>query len=163
MLLPQRRPLTTIGPIAERSALAVALPAGYTRLLLPAYAADRDAPALPLFGYTFACVVDDRLHVAAMRTDEGEDWEPRTFGAGELEGIDRAAASHAIRTTACCGKSRCARASTAVSRRRTSFWSAVRPRCPVSPQCNARCIGCISEQEPDAGVPSPQARDRPTR
>ena len=29
---------------------------------------------------------------------------------------------------------------------------------PVSPKCNARCIGCISEQEPDAGVPSPQAR-----
>jgi len=29
---------------------------------------------------------------------------------------------------------------------------------PVSPKCNARCIGCISEQEPDAGLPSPQAR-----
>ena len=29
---------------------------------------------------------------------------------------------------------------------------------PVSPKCNARCIGCISEQDDDAGVPSPQAR-----
>jgi molybdenum cofactor biosynthesis enzyme MoaA len=29
---------------------------------------------------------------------------------------------------------------------------------PVSPKCNARCIGCISEQEADAGIPSPQAR-----
>ena len=27
---------------------------------------------------------------------------------------------------------------------------------PVSPKCNARCVGCISEQEPDAGLPSPQ-------
>jgi hypothetical protein len=52
MLLPQRRPLTTIGPVAGRDAMAVALPAGYTRLLLPAYAAERNAPALPLFGYT---------------------------------------------------------------------------------------------------------------
>jgi molybdenum cofactor biosynthesis enzyme MoaA len=29
---------------------------------------------------------------------------------------------------------------------------------PVSPKCNARCVGCISEQEPDAGLPSPQTR-----
>ncbi|MFZ0364723.1 MAG: hypothetical protein WAL67_11010, partial [Candidatus Cybelea sp.] len=33
MLLPKRRPLTTIGPIAGRTAMAVALPSGYTRLL----------------------------------------------------------------------------------------------------------------------------------
>jgi molybdenum cofactor biosynthesis enzyme MoaA len=29
---------------------------------------------------------------------------------------------------------------------------------PVSPTCNARCVGCISEQEPDAGIPSTQTR-----
>jgi molybdenum cofactor biosynthesis enzyme MoaA len=29
---------------------------------------------------------------------------------------------------------------------------------PVSPKCNARCVGCISEQEPEAGLPSPQQR-----
>ncbi len=67
--------------------MAVALPAGYTRLLLPAYAAERDAPPLPLFGYTFACSIGDRLHVAAMRTDESEDWEPRRFAEGELEAL----------------------------------------------------------------------------
>ncbi len=90
MLLPRRAPLTTIGPLAERTAMAVALPAGYTRLLLPSYAAARDAPPLPLFGYTFACVVDDRLHVAAMRTDEDEDWEPRSFRSRRTGGDDRA-------------------------------------------------------------------------
>jgi hypothetical protein len=37
-VLPDRKPLTSIGPIAGRHALAVALPAGFTRLLLPAYA-----------------------------------------------------------------------------------------------------------------------------
>jgi MoaA/NifB/PqqE/SkfB family radical SAM enzyme len=31
---------------------------------------------------------------------------------------------------------------------------------PVSPACNARCIGCISEQEPDAQVKSAQERIR---
>jgi len=29
---------------------------------------------------------------------------------------------------------------------------------PVSPKCNARCVGCISEQEPQAALPSPQQR-----
>ena len=87
MLLPQRRPLTRSGPAARRFTLAVALPAGYTRLLVPAYEREGDAPALPLFGYTFACVVDDALHVAAIRTDESEDWQPRTFAEGELEAL----------------------------------------------------------------------------
>src|SRR6202012_6264359 len=29
---------------------------------------------------------------------------------------------------------------------------------PVSPKCNARCIGCISEQDDEGAVPSPQSR-----
>ena len=35
--------------------------------------------------------IDDALHVAAMRTDEDEDWPPRAFAAGELEAVDRGA------------------------------------------------------------------------
>ncbi len=157
MLLQQRSPLTTIGPIAGRYAIAVALPAGYTRLLLPAYAADRRAPALPLFGYTFACVVDDRLHVAAMRTDESDDWEPRRFGAGELEQLvarrlARDPQNRVLHQVALCSREYgCFTA-------QNVFLERGEAALPVSPKCNARCIGCISEQEPDAGVPSPQAR-----
>jgi pyruvate-formate lyase-activating enzyme len=156
-VLPGRRPLTSIGPIAGRSALAVALPAGYTRLLLPAYAAERGAPALPLFGYTFACVVRDQLHVAAMRTDESEAWEPRTFGAGELESlIDRRLAgephNRVLRQVALCSlEYGCFTA-------QNVFLEGGEAALPVSPKCNARCIGCISEQDDEAGVPSPQAR-----
>ena len=90
-MLPGRAPLLHGGkPGGRRTALAALLPAGYTRLLLPAYRSRPGAPALPLFGYTFAAVVDDELHVAAMRTDESEDWTPRYFAPGELErAIDR--------------------------------------------------------------------------
>lgn len=157
MLLPKRRPLTTIGPIAGRTAMAVALPSGYTRLLLPAYAADRSAPGLPLFGYTFACVVDDRLHVAAMRTDEGEAWEPRRFERGELEELiarrlARRPQNRVLRQVALCSlEYGCFTA-------QNVFLQCGEAALPVSPKCNARCIGCISEQEPDAGVPSPQTR-----
>lgn len=156
MMLPQRYPLTTIGPIAGRSALAVALPAGYTRLLLPAYAARRDAPPLPLFGYTFACAVEDRLLVAAMRTDESDDWQPRRFAEGELERliaerIGRDSGNAVLAQIALCSREYgCFTA-------QNVFLERGEAALPVSPRCNARCVGCISEQE-EGGVPSPQAR-----
>ncbi len=157
MLLPQRHPLTTIGPIAGRTAMAVALPAGYTRLLLPAYAAERAAPPLPLFGYTFACSIGDRLHVAAMRTDENEDWEPRRFAGGELEAlvaarVERDPENRVLRQVALCSIDYgCFTA-------QNVFLERGEAALPVSPKCNARCIGCISELEPGAGMPSPQTR-----
>lgn len=157
MRLPKRSPLTTIGPIAGRDTLAVALPAGYTRLLLPAYAPQRGAPPLPLFGYTFACAVEDRLHVAAMRTDESEDWEPRRFRHGELEEkierrLAREPANRVLRQVALCSREY------ACFTAQNVFLERGEAALPVSPRCNARCIGCISEQEPDAGLLSPQAR-----
>ncbi|HVR45048.1 MAG TPA: radical SAM protein [Candidatus Binatia bacterium] len=157
MLLQQRHPLTTIGPIAGRTAMAVALPAGYTRLLLPAYAAERDAPPLPLFGYTFACSIGDRLHVAAMKTDESEDWEPRRFAEGELEALvarrlAREPDNRVLRQVALCSVDYgCFTA-------QNVFLERGEAALPLSPKCNARCIGCISELEPDAGMPSPQER-----
>ncbi len=157
MMLPGRRPLTTIGPIAGRSAFAVALPAGYTRLLVPGYVAERGAPALPLFGYTFACAVDDELYVAAMKTDESDDWRPRRFERGELEGtIERRLGADpsngVLRQVALCSREY------ACFTAQNVFLERGEAALPVSPKCNARCIGCISEQEDDAGIPSPQAR-----
>ncbi len=157
MVLPQRRPLTTIGPIAGRNALAVALPAGYTRLLLPAYAQESTAPMLPLFGYTFACSVEGRLYVAAMRTDEGEDWEPRRFASARLEELiarrlAREPNNAVLRQVALCSRDY------ACFTAQNVFLERGEAALPVSPACNARCIGCISELEPDWGVPSPQTR-----
>lgn len=157
MMLPGRAPLTTIGPVAGRSTLAVALPAGYTRLLLPGYATARNAPPLPLFGYTFACVVDDRLYAAAMKTDESEDWQPRSFAAGELEAcIDRRLqndpSNRVLRQVALCSSEYgCFTA-------QNVFLERGEAALPVSPSCNARCIGCISEQDDDSTIPSPQSR-----
>ncbi|HEY5426517.1 MAG TPA: radical SAM protein, partial [Candidatus Tumulicola sp.] len=157
MILPGRRPLTTIGPAGARYALAAILPAGYTRLLVPAYVKDRGAPDLPLFGYTFACAIDDRLHVAATKTDEDEDWQPRSFAAGQLEGIvERRVAedpgNRVLRQVALCAREYgCFTA-------QNVFLERGEAALPVSPKCNARCVGCISEQEPEAALPSPQTR-----
>ncbi|HEV3154918.1 MAG TPA: radical SAM protein [Candidatus Baltobacteraceae bacterium] len=157
VLLPGRRPLLTSGVAQRRYALAAMLPAGYTRLLLPAYVREVNAPALPLFGYTLACCVDDRLYVAAMRTDEGEDWQPRSFEPGELEAIiaERRRTDPLNRVLA-----QVALCSTAYGcfTAQNVFLERGEAALPVSPKCNARCVGCISEQEPDAGLPSPQTR-----
>jgi pyruvate-formate lyase-activating enzyme len=157
MILPGRLVRMTAGTERGRYALAVMLPAGYTRLLVPAYDELSGAPALPLFGYTFACEVADELHVAAMKTDESEDWQPRVFAAGELEAIvDRRLAqdpgNQILAQVALCSREYgCFTA-------QNVFLERGEAALPVSPKCNARCVGCISEQEPDAGLPSPQTR-----
>ena len=157
MILPGRRALTTDGAMRAKYALAVMLPAGYTRLLVPAYEREADAPTLPLFGYTFACEVDDELYVAAMKTDESEDWQPRAFAQGELEAMLDARmridpSNQVLAQVALCSREYgCFTA-------QNVFLERGEAALPVSPKCNARCVGCISEQEPDAGLPSPQAR-----
>ena len=157
MILPGRHPVSTARFPNDRFALAVALPAGFTRLLLPAYTREKKAPALPLFGYTFACVVDDELHVGAMRTDESEDWTPRYFAEGELEKklADRMALDPQNRVlqqvARCSHEYGCFTA-------QNVFLERGEAALPVSPKCNARCVGCISELAPEAGLPSPQTR-----
>jgi pyruvate-formate lyase-activating enzyme len=159
VMLPGRAPLvaTGEGKAGRRTALAALLPAGYTRLLLPAYREREDAPALPLFGYTFACVIDDALHVAALRTDEGEEWSPRYFAGGELERLvdERCARDPANRILAqlriCALEYGCFTA-------QNVFRARGEAALPVSPKCNARCLGCISELDADAGIPAPQTR-----
>ncbi|MBV9438989.1 MAG: radical SAM protein [Candidatus Eremiobacteraeota bacterium] len=157
-MLPGRSPLLAGGAGAERrTALAALLPAGYTRLLLPAYRRRADAPALPLFGYTFACAVEDELYVAAVRTDESEDWSPRYFTDGELEQIvaQRQRDDPGNRTLAQLAV--CARDYGCFTAQNV-FLARGEAALPVSPRCNAACAGCISELPADAGIPSPQAR-----
>ena len=145
------------GVAARRTALAALLPAGYTRLLLPAYRTQPGAPALPLFGYTFACVVDDELYVAAMRTDESEDWTPRYFGEGELEALLRARQAEDPRNRTLAQLAVCSRDYGCFTAQNV-FLERGEAALPVSPKCNAACVGCISELAPDAGMPSPQTR-----
>jgi pyruvate-formate lyase-activating enzyme len=157
-MLPGRMPrLAGGGVAARRTALAVLLPAGYTRLLLPAYRSRAEAPPLPLFGYTFACVLDDELYVAATRTDESEDWTPRYFGEGELEALLRERQAEDPRNRTLAQLAVCSRDYGCFTAQNV-FLARGEAALPVSPKCNAACVGCISELAPDAGMPSPQTR-----
>jgi pyruvate-formate lyase-activating enzyme len=157
-MLPGRSPLLGGGrSVPRRTALGVLLPAGYTRTLLPAFVRKPDAPQLPLFGYTFACVVDDELAVAAMRTDEGEDWQPRRFAEGELEQIVQRRIAIDPRNRTLAQLSICAREYGCFTAQNV-FLERGEAAIPVAPKCNAACVGCISELDADSAIPAPQTR-----
>jgi pyruvate-formate lyase-activating enzyme len=160
--LPGRIPLGRsssgeIGPLDDGGAVAVAavLPPGYLRTWLPAYADDGQPPVLPLYGYAAVAAVDGEPHVAAMRTDRWSAWDPQ---AGNRRHIDREirAARRPLPDSRlrrhlerCATDYRCLTAQNLFLRRGEGA-------IPVSPACNAACLGCISEQWGD--VASPQTR-----
>jgi pyruvate-formate lyase-activating enzyme len=156
-MLPGRRPRVARGRASRRTAVAALLPIGYTRLLLPAYAREANAPTLPLFGYTFACVRDDALYVAAAKTDDPPDWQPRYFPAGFLENAVAERRASDPDNGLLAQVERCALEYGCYTAQNV-FLRSGEAAIPVSPRCNAACVGCISEQDAGAGIPSPQER-----
>jgi len=131
------------------------LPPGYLRTWLPAYADDGHPPVLPLYGYAAVAAVDGQPHVAAMRTDRWSAWDPQTPDRQHVDRGIRAARrplpdSRLLRHLETCATDyRCLTAQNVFLRRGEGA-------IPVSPACNAACLGCISEQWGD--VASPQTR-----
>ncbi len=133
------------------------LPQGYTRTLLPAFVNADGADGLPLFGYSAVFAAEDgELYVAALPTDEDYKWNPQYFNTDDLAG--RVAAlqkkfpdnrllqqlGHCALTYGCFTA-------------QNIFYHRWEGGIPVSPVCNARCLGCISLQ-PSECCPSPQSR-----
>ena len=136
-------------------ALAAVLPPGYLRTWLPAYQDDGQPPVLPLYGYAAVASIDGEPHVAAMRTDRWNAWNPQAEGRRDIDAAIRSGrralpASRLLRQLETCATDyRCLTAQNLFLRRGEGA-------IPVSPACNAACLGCISEQWGD--VDSPQTR-----
>ncbi len=145
--------------IADRGGLAVAaiLPPGYLRIWLPAYEEAAGAAVLPLFGYAAVAAIDGRPKVAALRTDQWRAWDPQQYDDGvvrrQIKALERALPSNRLvpHLAICATDYRCLTAKNLFLRRGEGA-------IPVSPACNAACLGCISEQWGD--VPPPQTRLR---
>ena len=128
--------------------VAALLPQGFTRTLLPAYETPSDVPepVLPLLGYT----------AVAMQDGEHKKWHPNHFNTKDLpRRIEKVKAAlphnRIIQQLAHCSlEYGCFTAQNIFYRR----WEG---GLPVSRFCNARCIGCISEQESQC-CPAPQGR-----
>ncbi|NYE57451.1 radical SAM protein [Carboxydothermus ferrireducens] len=139
----------------EYLAVAALLPQGYTRLFLPAYIKE-NAERLPLFGYTAVVAYRGELYAAAAKTDDEFRWAPENYDLPELNAkIKEAKAlfpeNRLVRHLENCAVNyRCFTA-------QNLFYSRWEGGIPVSPACNARCLGCISLQPADC-CPSPQER-----
>ncbi|WP_297057758.1 radical SAM protein [Thermosulfurimonas sp.] len=149
-------------------ALAVAafLAPAHTQLYLAPYQPAReDLPPLPL--YSYACVGwwRGRFFAAAFRSDWDLRQEARLFSSERIESraremLKRFPGNRLVRHLVenCVRRYRCPAARNFVLGR---FEAPV----PVSPGCNARCVGCLSEQPEDGPhvaqeritfVPSPE-------
>jgi len=136
-------------------AVGALLPQGYTRTLLPGYQ-HQDGQTLPLLGYAAVAWQKGRVYVAAIRTDEPDRWDPTHYNSTDLPRLvqDRLAQSPQNRVLAqlahCALEYSCYTA-------QNIFYSRWEGGLPMSPVCNARCLGCISLQ-PAECCPSPQSR-----
>lgn len=151
------------GRSVDCTAVAAIVPPGDARLLLPAYETGRNAPALPLFAYCAAGWMDGKFAAASVRVDSHRHWDCRHFNTPDL---DRRIASMLrkfprngiLKQLALCSREySCCTAQNIFYRR----WEG---GIPVSPACNARCLGCISKQEGGCNPPPAQFRiDREPR
>jgi molybdenum cofactor biosynthesis enzyme MoaA len=161
LLLPGRLPLGydevngTVEAIEGSTAVAAILPVGLTRCLLPGYEM-HIRRELPLFGYTAVGAADGRLKVAAIKTDEDLKWNPVYYNTLDLQKLianktKEYPDNRILRQLAkCATQYHCLTAQNIFYQR----WEA---GIPVSPVCNADCLGCISKQ-PAECCPSPQGR-----
>ncbi|MEA4883550.1 MAG: radical SAM protein [Clostridia bacterium] len=162
MRLPGRTPVginSSTGAFVESGPgepLAAILPQGYTRTYLPAYTRQDGAPILPLFGYCAVALSGDELMVAAMRTDERSTWDPINYNLPELPAMIHAALASLPENRILRHLARCAREYGCFTAQNV-FYRRWEGGIPVSPTCNADCVGCISKQSSEC-CPSPQER-----
>lgn len=168
LFLPGRRPLginpagqfQTVNRVQGEEVFAVAalLPQGYTRTLLPGYSRLPKAPALPLYGYAAVGFKDGEFWVAACPTDEDYYWNPRYYHRSDLGELIAARLKANPENRILQQLARCAQEYSCFTAQNLFYcrWEA---GIPVSPACNASCLGCISSQ-PAECCPAPQERIR---
>lgn len=155
MYLPGRKAISQRGA-SPGWAVAAILPAGYTRTYLPAFTLTEKAPILPLYGYAAVALKNGEIYTAALKTDEGDTWNPLRYNTGQLKKrvrnmLQRYPKNRIYRQLAQCSLDyHCCTA-------QNIFYARWEAGLPVSPVCNARCFGCISLQ-PAECCPSPQSR-----
>jgi pyruvate-formate lyase-activating enzyme len=148
MMLPGRLPMG----YNEETAV---LPVGLTRCLLPGYEIDIKQE-LPLFGYTALGAVGEQFKVAAIRTDEDLKWNPVYYNTSDLPQLIKQKTKDHPKNRILKQLAKCASEYHCLTAQNI-FYGRWEAGIPVSPVCNANCLGCISKQ-PAECCPSPQGR-----
>jgi pyruvate-formate lyase-activating enzyme len=139
-------------------AVSTFLTPGFTRTLMPAADYSRQCGTLPLWSYTAVgwCVEEERFYAAAVQVDRNPQWRPEHFDDRQLDPLVRQRLAEAPNNRLLEQLARCAIDYHCFAAKNLFFrrWEAP---LPVSPACNARCVGCISLQESDC-CPASQER-----
>jgi wyosine [tRNA(Phe)-imidazoG37] synthetase (radical SAM superfamily) len=139
-------------------AVAAFIPPAHTGIYLAAYETSHNAPTLPLFCYTAAGWLNEKFYVPAVRIEQDIRQEARGYQATDIKN----GAEHLLHAYPhnrlvkhlmenCCNTYHCPAA------RNLSLGRWECP-VPVSPACNANCIGCISFQPQEETIHSTQDR-----
>ena len=134
--------------------VAAFVPPGYTGLSCAAYKERKGARTLPLFSYAPVAYHKGAYYVSAVRVDRRKNHDMRSVDWGMLRGKVRMFKNTKNRLikhlTDCALTNFCPNAV-------NLFLGKYECPLPVSPYCNARCIGCISFQ-PRGSCPETQSR-----
>ena len=163
-LLPGRRavgldPESGVTEVQEDLAVAAFAAPAHTLTAHPAYESDADAPLLPLFAYGAVGFARGRFYICARKVDE----DPRQI----FRGISRKTLEKQVRVLVqrypdnrlmqhimhnCVLRYDCPAA-------RNLALGRYEAPLPTSRACNARCVGCISQQEEGSPITAtPQCR-----
>jgi hypothetical protein len=139
-------------------AVAAFIPPAHTGLYMAAYETLPDAPTLPLFCYTASGWHNDQLYVPAVRIEKDIRQEAAGYDDKLIEaGHDNLLASYPHNRLVKHLMENCCMTYTCPAARNLSLGRWECP-VPVSPACNANCIGCISFQPEDETIFSTQDR-----
>ncbi|UCF57473.1 MAG: radical SAM protein [Deltaproteobacteria bacterium] len=138
------------------NAVAAFLVPGLVRSLLPAVNYESKSYTLPTWAYTAVGFRDDRYWAAGFRIEYNHRWDPRNYDDRELiPAIERYQKEHPSSPLIehliyCATHNHCFAAKNLFLQR----WEAP---LPVSQQCNAACLGCLSMQN-DLSCPASHHR-----
>lgn len=139
-------------------AVAAFIPPAHTGFYLAAYESTKQAPTLPLFCYTAAGWFNNKFYVPAIRIEkdirqESSGYNQQKINIGTEKLLNAYPQNRLVQhlMNNCCQTYHCPAARN---------FSLGRWECPipVSPACNANCLGCISFQPQEETITSTQDR-----
>ena len=139
-------------------AVAAFIPPAHTGFYMAAYETLQDAPTLPLFCYTAVGWFDDKTYVPAVRIEQDIRQECAGYDDEKIEdGAEKLLHSYPHNRLVKHLMENCCMTYTCPAARNLALGRWECP-VPVSPACNANCIGCISFQPQEEEIISTQDR-----
>jgi pyruvate-formate lyase-activating enzyme len=139
-------------------AVAAFIPPAHTGLFMSAYETLPDAPTLPLFCYSAAGWQDDKIYVTAVRIEKDIRQECAGYDDAKIQqGYNHLVSNYPHNRLVKHLMDNCCMTYTCPAARNFAMGRWECP-VPVSPACNANCIGCISFQPEEETIVSTQDR-----